>query len=58
MGITNEELNKIEHLLNVGMKLNFEILNNSPNPIIIINLDTSIEYVNPKLEEITGFSAK
>jgi len=29
----------------------------SPNPITVINPDTSIQYVNPALEELTGFSS-
>ncbi|HID19805.1 MAG TPA: PAS domain S-box protein [Methanophagales archaeon] len=33
------------------------LLNNSPNPIILINLDTSVRYVNPALEGLTGFSS-
>jgi two-component system, sporulation sensor kinase E len=28
-----------------------------PNPILMVNPDTSIEYVNPALEELTGFSS-
>lgn len=28
----------------------------SPNPILILNADTSIRYVNPLLEHLTGFS--
>jgi PAS domain S-box-containing protein len=34
------------------------LLDNSPNPILVINPDTSIKYVNPALEELTGFSSK
>ena len=33
------------------------LLNNSPNPIIVINPDTSVRYVNRALEELTGFSS-
>jgi PAS domain S-box-containing protein len=32
------------------------LLNNAPNPIIVLNLDSSIRYVNPALENLTGFS--
>ncbi|MBW2567852.1 MAG: PAS domain S-box protein [Deltaproteobacteria bacterium] len=32
-----------------------KMLNNSPNPIICINPDTSIGYVNPSLERLTDF---
>jgi len=32
------------------------VLNHAPNPIIVMNRDSSIEYVNPALEKLTGFS--
>ena len=32
------------------------ILNSSPNPIFVANPDTSIRYVNPAFEALTGFS--
>ena len=34
------------------------LLNNSPHPILVINPDTSIRYVNPELETLTGFSSE
>ncbi len=34
------------------------LLNNSPNPINVINPDTSIRYVNTALEKLTGYSAE
>jgi len=37
---------------------NSSLLNNSPNPILVINPDTSIKYVSPSMEELTGFSSK
>jgi PAS domain S-box-containing protein len=39
-------------------KFAFSLLTNSPHPIIVINSDTSIRYVNPALEKRTGFSSK
>jgi PAS domain S-box-containing protein len=33
------------------------ILDSSPNPLVVTNLDSSISYVNATFEEITGFSA-
>lgn len=36
----------------------FSLLTNSPHPIIVINPDTSIRYVNPSLEGLTGFSSE
>ncbi|PXF59429.1 MAG: hypothetical protein C4B58_00175 [Deltaproteobacteria bacterium] len=38
-------------------KFSSSLLDNSPNPIIVINQDTSIRYVNPSLERLTGFSS-
>ncbi len=32
------------------------ILNHSPNPMLVTNPDTSIRYVNPAFESLTGFS--
>ena len=32
------------------------LLNNSPNPILVINPDNAIEYANRALTELTGFS--
>lgn|GEM_PF-913166 len=34
------------------------LLNKSPNPIIVINSDLSIKYVNPALEKMTGFASR
>jgi len=34
-----------------------DILKSAPNPIEVINADTSLRYVNPALEELTGYSA-
>jgi PAS domain S-box-containing protein len=36
---------------------NSSLLKDAPNPILVINPDTSIRYVNPALEKISGFSA-
>jgi PAS domain S-box-containing protein len=32
------------------------LLNNSPNPVLVVNPDSSIRYVNPALEKLTGYS--
>jgi len=47
-----------EESLKENEKFNKSILENSPSPIMIINPDKSIRYVNPALEKITGFSFK
>lgn len=31
------------------------VLSNSPNPILIINPDSSVQYTNPAFEQLTGF---
>ncbi|MCP4725403.1 MAG: PAS domain S-box protein [bacterium] len=51
------ERKKAEVKLKESENLSSSILNNSPNPIIGINPDTSIKYVNSALENLTGFSA-
>jgi len=34
------------------------LLSESPNPVLVLNLDASVRYVNPALEKLTGFSSK
>ena len=34
------------------------LLDNSPNAIVVYNPDTSIRYVNPFFEELTGYTSK
>ena len=34
------------------------LLNGAPHPIVLINPDTSVGYVNPAFEKLTGFSSK
>ena len=48
---------QMEEALKESEEFRSELLNNSPNPILVINQDTSIRYVNPALEELTGFSS-
>jgi two-component system cell cycle sensor histidine kinase/response regulator CckA len=40
-----------------GAKFVSSLLNNAPNPILVINPDTSVRHVNPALESLTGFSS-
>jgi PAS domain S-box-containing protein len=47
-----------EKALRDSESFNASLLNNSPNPILVINPDTSIKYVSPSLEELTGFTSK
>jgi len=39
-------------------ELSFSMFNDSPIPILIINRDKTIRYLNPAFEELTGFSMK
>jgi PAS domain S-box-containing protein len=47
---------KIEKDLRDSEEFSTSLLNNAPNPIIVSNADTSIKYVNPAFETLTGFS--
>jgi len=53
--ITQRKLN--EEALRVSQEFSSSLLRNSPNPIIVINPDGSVEYVNPAFENMTGFTA-
>ena len=52
------ELKKSEEALRESEEFNATLLENSPNPILVANPDTSIRYVNPALEQTTGFSSE
>ena len=51
------EKGQIENSLRESDEFNSRLLNNTPNPIHVLNADTSIKYVNPAFEKLTGFSA-
>ena len=48
---------KMEKKLKESEEFSFGLMRASPNPIVVINPDTSVQYVNPTLEELTGFSS-
>jgi PAS domain-containing protein len=48
---------KLEKALRKSLEFHSDLLICSPNPIIVINLDSSVRYVNPALERLTGFSS-
>jgi PAS domain S-box-containing protein len=51
------ERRRAEEALRESEEFRSSLLANSPNPIGVINPDSSIRYVNPALEKLTGFSA-
>lgn len=51
------ERKRVEEALRESEEFTSGLLSNSPNPIVVINPDTSVGYVNPALEEISGFSS-
>jgi PAS domain S-box-containing protein len=48
---------RAEEMLRESDEFGFSLANTAPNPMIVINSDTSIRYVNAALEELTGFSS-
>jgi len=51
------ERKKREEALQKSEEFSSNLLNKAPIPIISINQDTSIRYVNPAFESLTGFSS-
>ncbi|GAF88243.1 unnamed protein product, partial [marine sediment metagenome] len=51
------ETRESERVLRESEEFSSSLLNNSPNPMLVINPDTSVRYVNPTLERLTGFSS-
>ena len=50
------ERKQAEEALRESQQFSSSLLESSPNPITVINLDTSIRYVNPAFEKLTGFT--
>ncbi len=50
------ERKQAEEALLESEEFSSSLLENSPNPIIVVNTDTSIRYANPALGKLTGFS--
>ena len=48
---------KMDKKLKESEEFSSSLMRASPNPIVVINPDTSVQYVNPALEELTGFSS-
>ena len=51
------ERKRAEEALLDREEFNSSLLSNSPQPISVINPDTSLRYVNPAMAELTGFSS-
>ncbi len=52
------ERKQAEEQLRENAEFTSSLLSSSPNPILVINPDTSIRYVNPALENLTGFTSE
>ncbi len=50
------ERKQIEEALQASEEFSSILLSNAPYPLFVINADTSIKYVNPALEKLSGFS--
>jgi PAS domain S-box-containing protein len=50
------ESKQAEEALRESQEFSSGLLESSPNPINVVNLDTSIRYVNPAFEKLTGFT--
>ena len=51
------ERKRVEEALRESEEFSSSLLTNSPNPILVINPDNSVRYVNHSLENLTGFSS-
>jgi len=50
------EHKQAEEALRESQEFNFSLLENAAHPLVVINPDTSIRYINPALEKLTGFT--
>ncbi len=50
------ERKQAERALRESQEFSISLLENSPNPKFVVNPDTSVKYVNPAFEKLTGFT--
>jgi len=50
------ELKQAEEALRESEEFSTSLLENAPNPMTVVNPDTSVKYVNPAFEKLTGFT--
>lgn len=50
------ERRRWEEILRQSEEFSSTLLENAPYPLLVLNADTSIKYINPALEEMSGFS--
>ena len=60
VGITRDitDRKQAEEALRESEAFNSSLLEYSPNPILVTHQDTSIKYINPMFEELTGYTSK
>ena len=51
------ERRQYEEALRQSEEFSSTLLENAPYPLLVLNADTSIRYVNPALEELSGFTS-
>jgi len=51
------EYRRMEEALQQSEEFSYNLLSNASNPVLVVNPDTSIRYVNPNLEKLTGFQS-
>jgi PAS domain S-box-containing protein len=57
MTIDITELKRMQAALSESEEFSTSLLENSPNPVLVINPDTSVRYVNPAFNNLTGFTS-
>ena len=45
-----------EEELQESQRFSSNLLQNSPNPILVLDMDTAVRYINPAFEKLTGFT--